>query len=628
MRFPCRRPVRQRSLNSARPPRRVTPRQPERTPYSEPGRAESLFDRETGAFTGDIAELIDRIGFQGYLWKERIHWQRRIVQTITFADEETHRRSMSIDINGIHLAAILNAWDHEHSAICLPVLAGMIPGPILDIDAKDGQNRVLSIARRHENNEAITFQLMSALLDADSIREWHWISEAAQTIYRFLKHQIPTTDVFHDHIGGIEQLPESVKGIAKSPGFTDELNRLREHYTLHVIYTPHRNGDRFVRDDVLKVSWLERSIPASSWWLESLATRMLPRPAPYEIALPLLNSSKRAGTHIRILAPEEMQIGGIAISFGEHELPLLPSQPHRNTSSSTPEPAEPGMRIITDDPVHPFIELNRNRRQIEILTHPDALHERSDDIASLLTDIPGPGADQPICKATVTFIPDRSHFAISAVLNLLLTLLLLSLSYRYLWDSNAAEAGPTTLLSLLPPLVTMYIATPHEHAIMAESQASGRLGVIIASCAAFSYAAVETFNGSHPALRVHMPQWLPDFLGQCWDLPFLSVIGVCTGVILYLVTAAILTTIAQIDALRLYAYFRNDQALLSESIDASEISSYRRELRREGFGILGRSLLLLDKRGRRFISETPPPWRRGDGAAPPQSSGPPDTGAS
>lgn len=222
------------------------------------------------------------------------------------------------------------------------------PGRI-NVDAKDGQNRTLSIAQRHENDEAIAFQLMSALLDADSIREWHWIPEAAQTIYRFLEHRIPTADVFHEHIEGIAQLPEPVKGIATSPEFTDELNRLREHYTLHVIYTPHRNGDRFVRDDVLKVSWLERSIPASSRWLGSLATRMLPRPAPYEIAPPLLNSSKRAGTHIRILAPEEMQIGGIAISFGEHELPLLPSQPHRNTSGSTPEPAEPEMRIITDD---------------------------------------------------------------------------------------------------------------------------------------------------------------------------------------------------------------------------------------------------------------------------------------
>lgn len=56
-----------------------------------------MFDRETGAFAGDTATLIDRIGFQGHLWKERTYWQRRIVQTITFADEETHRRSMSID---------------------------------------------------------------------------------------------------------------------------------------------------------------------------------------------------------------------------------------------------------------------------------------------------------------------------------------------------------------------------------------------------------------------------------------------------------------------------------------------------------------------------------------------------
>ena len=70
-----------------------------------------LLDPDTGEFTGSDDVLIERCSLQGLLVRYRGRWQRRIVQTITFEDAQTHRRSMSIDVSGARLAVILDEWD-------------------------------------------------------------------------------------------------------------------------------------------------------------------------------------------------------------------------------------------------------------------------------------------------------------------------------------------------------------------------------------------------------------------------------------------------------------------------------------------------------------------------------------
>ena len=115
------------------------------TPADEPAAITSgpLLDPDTGEFAGSDDALIERCSLQGLLVRHRGRWQRRIVQTITFEDAQTHRRSMSIDVSGSRLAAILDEWDVGRTPLYLPVSTGMLPGPILDIDARDGRGAAL-----------------------------------------------------------------------------------------------------------------------------------------------------------------------------------------------------------------------------------------------------------------------------------------------------------------------------------------------------------------------------------------------------------------------------------------------------------------------------------------------------
>lgn len=523
----------------------------------------TYLDPVTGEFTGSDEELIQRCSLQGRLIKDRGQWQRRIVQTITFEDAQTHRRSMSIDVSGARLAAILDEWEVGNAPLYLPVSTGMLPGPILDIDACDGQGTVLSIARRHENNEATTYQLLAVLI-GKALRQSEcqegslgsWVRNAAKTIYQYLMCQEKTSaDVVTD-LQGIDGIPGHVADFATSEGFLNELDYLKHYYTLHVVYAPPRDDENRVRDNVMKISWLERAA-RTKLGVSSLRPVFFPGPWPYAIDLPLITVSKHGGTHIRLVAPADLEVGRLALAFGGQEIPLIPRAPLSGSAArpyTTPE-------TLSDDHSNPAVELTRNRRQVEILVRPQALTELEDKI------IKGSASDASQWVMTATFNPGHHRFLLPAAINLIATVALLCIAYHFRWRPGAGTGmtlDSPEFLSMIPPLITMYFASPREHAIAEQFHAFGRMLVTFSAGAALLYAAVETYDTSRSPVRC---------LSSLGDLPHLcvgvqtsfhAVVAVCCLTILYLVVLMVSVNASHVDAFRLRKNLRAARILLPE----------------------------------------------------------------
>ena len=434
---------------------------------------------------------------------------------------------MSIDVSGARLAVILDEWDVGRAPLYLPVSTGMLPGPILDIDARDGRGATLSIARRHENNEATTYQLLAVLLGRAPLRPGRrpaahdsWVKVAAKTIYQYLKH----------------------------------------YYTLHVVYTPPRDDEHRVRDDVLKISWLERAARTRLGIGAALRSVLVPGPWPYAIDLPLLTGSKHGGTHIRLIAPEDLEIGRLALAFGDQEIPLLP----QSTGSASDSRPYTTPQTLSDDHSNPAVELTRDRRQAEILIHPRALTDLENRIIKKNT----PDSSQWVM--TATFNPGHHKFLLPAAINLIATVALLCLAHHFSWGIASAPAGTastpapsTAFLSMIPPLVTMYFASPREHAIAGQFHAFGRMLVTLSAGIALLYAALETYDTSRTSMHC-LPLGHPLDLCAGARTSFAVVISVCCLSILYLVVLMVSVNASHIDAFRLRKNLAAARDLLPE----------------------------------------------------------------
>lgn len=501
-----------------------------------------LLDPDTGEFTGSDDALIERCALQGLLVRYRGRWQRRIVQTITFEDAQTHRRSMSIDVSGARLAVILDEWDVGRAPLYLPVSTGMLPGPILDIDARDGHGATLSIARRHENNEATTYQLLAVLLGRAPLRPGRrpaahdsWVKVAAKTIYQYLKH----------------------------------------YYTLHVVYTPPRDDEHRVRDDVLKISWLERAARTRLGIGDALRSVFIPGPWPYAIDLPLLTGSKHGGTHIRLIAPEDLEIGRLALAFGDQEIPLLP----QSTGSASDSRPYTTPQTLSDDHSNPAVELTRNRRQAEILVHPRTLTDLENRI---INKNKNNTSDSSQWVMTATFNPGHHRFLLPAAINLIATVALLCLAHHFSWGTASAPTPSTAFLSMIPPLVTMYFASPREHAIAGQFHAFGRMLVTLSAGIALLYAALETYDTSRTSMHC-LPLGHPLNLCAGARTSFAIVISVCCLSILYLVVLMVSVNASHIDAFRLQKNLAAARNLLpEEQTNNGALRRRRRSLHRQG----------------------------------------------
>lgn len=268
-----------------------------------PVRAGTLFARIAGdcTFTGSPRDLLARCRFQAALYSGRNLWQRRLVQTIRFEDAQAFRRTTSIDISGDFLTLLLEPYRFDRNEIYLPVLTGMVPGPILDIDANDGGQHRINVARRHENNEAITYQLTGMALHretgADRLEAPVWAECLATAIYRFLSTPSRDRDSLEGDIKRIPDVPKNVREFIASDNFLDEVTNQRNYYTLHITYRPSRDDVEAVQDDVLKISWLEgRTNPSTenrpfTSTLRSLIRFFSPVPKAYTIDTPILDNS-------------------------------------------------------------------------------------------------------------------------------------------------------------------------------------------------------------------------------------------------------------------------------------------------------------------------------------------------
>ena len=127
-------------------------------------------------------------------------------------------------------------------------------------------------------------------------------------IYQYLMCQEKTSaDVVTD-LQGIDGIPGHVADFATSEGFLNEFDYLKHYYTLHVVYAPPRDDENRVRDNVMKISWLERAA-RTKLGVSSLRPVFFPGPWPYGIDLPLITVSKHGGTHIRLVAPADLEVG-------------------------------------------------------------------------------------------------------------------------------------------------------------------------------------------------------------------------------------------------------------------------------------------------------------------------------
>lgn len=480
-----------------------------------PVRAGTLFARIASdyTFTGSPKDLLARCRFQAALYSGRSRWQRRLVQTIRFEDAQTLRRTTSIDISGDFLTRLLEHYRFDRNEIYLPVLTGMVPGPILDIDANDGSHHRLNVARRHENNEAITYQLTGLALHREAGANHSdapaWVECLATVIYRFLSTPSRDKGALKDDIDKID-VPENVREFIASDNFLDEVTNQRNYYTLHITYRPSHDNVGAIQDDVLKISWLEGHANPSAaghplMSVLNIGRFFSPLPTAYVIDTPILDNSGTSGaTHVRIIAPEDSTVGRVALSYAGAELPLLP-RPRNDTATPYLTPF-----ILADDHTDPTVEVTYSYRQIEVLTHSSMRIRSSGSPIST-------SKQTPTWTISANLNPGQGRFLVPAFVNLLLSLVLIMIEHRLL-RSPSLQAGESIALelrrtsafdilaevttrikshpstssfpSIILSFVTVYLAAPREHALVAHTQAFGRTIAIISAIFAFLYTAL------------------------------------------------------------------------------------------------------------------------------------------
>jgi len=490
-----------------------------------PVRAGTLFTRIAGdfTFTGSPRDLLARCRFQAALYSGRNLWQRRLVQTIRFEDAQALRRTTSIDISGDFLTRLLEHYRFDRNEIYLPVLTGMVPGPALDIDANDGGQHRINVARRHENNEAITYQLTGLALHrgtgTDRLDASAWAERLATAIYRFLSTPSRDRDALEGDIKRIPDVPENVREFIVSDSFLDEVTNQRNYYTLHITYRPSRDDVEAVQDDVLKISWLEgyANPPAAGHplmsTLKSLVRFFSPVPKAYTIDTPILDNSGTSGaTHVRIIAPEDSTIGRVALSHAGVEFSLLP-RPGSRSQSDTLAPYRTFF-VLADDHTDPTVGVTYTYRQVEVLVHSSArirLLNFSTSTPNFSTSTP---EMTPTWTISVNLNPGRRRFLVPAFVSLLLSLVLIMIEHRLLWSASpqAGESialelrrtpaydifaevtaltksspSTTSFPSIILSLATLYFVAPREHALVADDQVFDRTITTASAVIAFLY---------------------------------------------------------------------------------------------------------------------------------------------
>ena len=484
-----------------------------------PVRAGTLFTRIAGdyAFTGSLRDLLARCRFQAALYSGRSRWQRRLVQTIRFEDAQALRRTTSIDISGDFLTRLLEHYRFDRNEIYLPVLTGMVPGPALDIDANDGNQHRINVARRHENNEAITYQLTGLALHqetgADHSEAPVWVERLATAIYRFLSTPSHDRGALKSDIEIIHTVPKSVHEFIVSDSFLEEVMNQRNYYTLHITYRPSHDYVGAVQDDVLKISWLEgytnspiTGNPLTST-LRSLRRFLSPSPKVYDIDTPILDNSGTSGaTHVRIIAPEDSTVGRVALSRAGVELSLLP-RPGSRSQSNTLAPYRTFF-VLADDHADPTVGVTYTYRQVEVLVHSSA-RIRSLNFSTSTPEM------TPTWTISVNLNPGRRRFLVPALVSLLLSLVLVMIEHHLL-QSTSPQAGESIALelrrtpaydifaevtvltksspsttsfpSIILSLATLYFVAPREHALVADDQVFDRTITTISAAIAFLYA--------------------------------------------------------------------------------------------------------------------------------------------
>ena len=489
-----------------------------------PVRAGTLFTCIAGdfTFTGSPRDLLARCRFQAALYSGRNLWQRRLVQTIRFEDAQAFRRTTSIDISGDFLTLLLEPYRFDRNEIYLPVLTGMVPGPILDIDANDGGQHRINVARRHENNEAITYQLTGLALHrgtgTDRLDAPVWAEHLATSIYRFLSTPSRDKDALKDDIDKID-VPEKVREFIASDSFLDEVTNQRNYYTLHITYRPSHDNVGAIQDDILKISWLEghANPPAAGHplmsTLKSLIRFFSPVPKAYAIDTPILDNSGTSGaTHVRIIAPEDSTVGRVALSRAGVEFSLLP-RPGSRSQSDTLAPYRTFF-VLADDHTDPTVGITYTYRQVEVLVHSSArirLLNFSTSTPNFSTSTP---EMTPTWTISVNLNPGRRRFLVPAFVSLLLSLVLIVIENRLL-QSTSPQAGESIALelrrtpaydifaevtaltksspsttsfpSIILSLATLYFVAPREHALVADDQVFDRTITTASAVIAFLY---------------------------------------------------------------------------------------------------------------------------------------------
>lgn len=235
------------------------------------------------------------------LWNDRDVWQKRVVTTTSISDEHLFNVSVTFDID---LQAVGTYWDilgsKKSDATHIPLL-WMPHGPLLDVDAVDGQGNLLSLTKRRDNLSVAAHFLEGYMYE-------HGILTHDKGLHNTLIKAIKTKDS-----QVIEVFRETTKGkklpLDEKDPFFDHFRYFCNNYILSIDRRSITGNENLL---VIKLRFLMKAYNAKSL----LKARRFGRARLLATKIPIQLTeftTGRTGIHARVTAPPDMEISDFYI---------------------------------------------------------------------------------------------------------------------------------------------------------------------------------------------------------------------------------------------------------------------------------------------------------------------------
>lgn len=403
-----------------------------------------------------IYELLSHALYYHRLFVDK-SWIRRRVETIKFVDQLTLRRKVTFEIDRTRLAQYRALWNIEGISY-LPLVSGMIPEPLLDIDLVDEKNESYPLAKRRENAEVTALSLLGYILfglqrrfnaNAQQLKVHLW----AHILYKWLfKTQ------YYENYLPVEQessfresLPDDMP-----PFVEDFLDRMRSvfrgflgQYTLSIVAG--QNESREVK--LIKLSYLARLHSNTRGEVQNRGQKTGPRHGIFSLfgtsyLLPLPGFGQHNGAcHARIDAPDGVVIDDAHLLKGYSEFSI--NRERLFDSNTTVHYWEPiKYRDQSTDDFH--AEMIFDRRRVEVHDH------------QLSKSVVPAQSEMSIWQLKIDVNPVRSRFHVPAIA-LLAPETALLLNANFIGKLSGVDDSLTQSLGLFTAALLGYVLIPKEH---------------------------------------------------------------------------------------------------------------------------------------------------------------------